>query len=62
MAYMANVPDRKRSRTRREDVVVQRVDGGRNMGGNDCARRHADAKLERQCIKTVAYDLFVEMA
>lgn len=32
------------------------------MGGNDCARRLADAKLERQCIETVAYDLFVEIA
>lgn len=36
--------------------MVQRVDGGRNMGGHDCARRHADAKLERQCIEAVAYD------
>lgn len=55
---MANVPDRKRGRARRGDVVVQGVVGGRNMEGHDCAWSHVDVKLERQCIEAVAYDYF----
>lgn len=57
---MANVPDRKRGRARQGDVVVQGVGGGRNMGGHDCARRHADTKLERQYVEAVTYGYFVE--